>query len=49
MQVIEKKKLTYVNSQKVEDLGFFIGLHTKKISDEIAEYISESLLNIDKM
>ena len=46
---LNKKKLTYVNSQKVEDLGFFIGLHTKKISNKIAEYIAENLLKIDEM
>ena len=46
---LNNKKLVFANAQKVENLGFFIGLHTKKISNEIAEYISESLLNIDKM
>ena len=46
---LNSKKLTFVNAQKVEDLGFFIGLHTKKISNEIAEYISKSLLNITDM
>ena len=46
---LNSKKLVFTNAQKVENLGFFIGLHTKKISNEIAEYISESLLNIDKM
>ena len=46
---LNSKKLVFANAQKVENLGFFIGLHTKKISNEIAEYISESLLNIDKM
>ena len=46
---LNSKKLVFANAQKVENLGFFIGLHTKKISNEITEYISESLLNIDKM
>ena len=46
---LNKKKLTYKNAQKVEDLGFFIGLHTKKISNDIAEYIGENLLKISEM
>jgi len=46
---LNSKKLVFANAQKVENLGFFIGLHTKKISNEIAEYISESLLIIDKI
>ena len=46
---LNKKKLVFTNAQKVEDLGFFIGLHTKKISNGIAEYISESLLKISKI
>ena len=46
---LNSKRLDFVNAQKVEDLGFFIGLHTKKISNEIAEYISENLLKINKM
>ena len=46
---LNDKRLNFVNAQKVEDLGFFIGLHTKKISNEIAEYISKSLLNITDM
>ena len=27
-----------------EDLGFFIGLHTKKINSKLANYISANLL-----
>jgi len=46
---LNSKKLVFANAQKIEDLGFFIGLHTKKISNKIAEYISENLLNISKM
>ena len=46
---LNKKKLTYTNAQKVEDLGFFIGLHTKKISNNIAEYIGKNLLKISEM
>ena len=43
---LNRKRLIFVNAQKVEDLGFFIGLHTKKISNKIAEYVAECLLKI---
>ena len=46
---LNSKRLTFVNAQKVEDLGFFIGLHTKKIPNKIAEYVSECLLKISEM
>ena len=46
---LNSKRLTFVNAQKVEDLGFFIGLHTKKISNKIAEYVSKCLLKISEM
>ena len=46
---LNSKKLTFVNAQKVEDLGFFIGLHTKKIPNKTAEYISECLLKISEL
>ena len=46
---LNKKKLVFTNAQKVEDLGFFIGLHTQKISNKVAEYISENLLKIGEM
>ena len=46
---LNKKKLVFTNAQKVEDLGFFIGLHTKKIPNKIAEYVSECLLKISEM
>jgi len=46
---LNKKKLSYVNAQKVENIGFFIGLHTKKISNKIAEYITDNLLKISDM
>ena len=44
---LNSKRLVFVNAQKVEDLGFFIGLHTKKISNKIAEYIAKNLLKIN--
>ena len=37
------------NAQIVEDLGFFIGLHTKKINTKLAQYISSNLLKINEL
>ena len=39
----------FLNSQIVEDSGFFIGLHTKKISNKLADYIAKNLLKIEQM
>jgi len=46
---LNKKKLVFANAQKAEDLGFFIGLHTQKISNKVAGYIAENLLKISEM
>ena len=35
--------------QLVEESGFFIGLHTKKINSKLAEYISTNLLMINEI
>ena len=42
------KKNDFKNSNEVENRGFFIGLHTKKISKIEIEKIIENLLDIDK-
>ena len=39
----------FKNAQVVEDLGFFIGLHTKKINSKLANYISANLLKINEL
>lgn len=39
----------YENAQIVEDLGFVIGLHTKKISSKIINFLSEKLLMIGRV
>ena len=44
-----KTKNNFINAQKVEDLGFFIGLHTSKLSNKLADYIVKNLLSIDKI
>ena len=46
---VRTKKNNFINAQKVEDLGFFIGLHTSKLSNKLADYIVKNLLSIDKI
>ena len=42
-------KQKFENAQIVENLGFFIGLHTNKITNKLADYISSNLLKIDEI
>ena len=44
---VNKKK--FDNAQVVEDLGFFIGLHTNKITNYLSKYIAFHLLKIDEI
>ena len=46
---LNSKKLTFPNAQKISELGFFIGLHTKKITNETIEYITKNLLEISEL
>lgn len=46
---LNKKKKKFHNAQIVENLGFFIGLHAKKISNNLSRYIAHHLLMIDKI
>lgn len=46
---LNKIKKKYNNAQVVENLGFFIGLHTKIISNNLARYIATHLLKIDEL
>ncbi len=46
---LKTKKDNFINAQKVEDLGFFIGLHTTKLSNKLADYIVENLLSINEI
>ena len=39
----------YKNAQEIEDLGFIIGLHTKRISKSKLRFLTKHLLMIDKM
>ena len=46
---LNPSKRTFNNAQEIEDRGFFIGLHTKAISDETLNYLEKNLLTIDKL
>ena len=46
---LKTKKDNFKNAQNVEDLGFFIGLHTTKLSNKLADYIAENLLSINEI
>ena len=46
---LDKNNEKFENAQVVEDLGFFIGLHTKKINSKLADYISANLLKINEL
>jgi CDP-6-deoxy-D-xylo-4-hexulose-3-dehydrase len=43
---LNQAKEKFINAQKVDDGGFFIGLHTQKIKKEQLEYLEKNLLNI---
>ena len=43
------KKNTFPNADLIQKTGFFLGLHTKKISNIETKYLSEKLLEIDKI
>ena len=46
---LHKNKKTFKNAQKVQELGFIIGLHTKKITDHQLKLIKDSFFMIDKI
>ena len=46
---LNKKKLKFHNAQVLENLGFFIGLHTEKIKPKLTNYIASNLLKIDEI
>lgn len=46
---LNKIKKKYNNAQVVENSGFFIGLHTKIITNNLARYIASHLLKIDEL
>ena len=46
---LNKNKEFFKGAQLVEDLGFVIGLHTKKIKIEVLKRINEALFSINKI
>ena len=42
------KRDDFINSEKIERQGFFIGLHTQKITTQNVNMITENLLSINK-
>ena len=46
---LNKKQLKFKGAQSIEDLGFLIGLHTKKITKEHLDLIRNSLFYIDSL
>ena len=46
---LNPKREKFKNAQIIEDLGFFIGLHTQQLSLNDAKYIANSLLKIDQL
>ena len=46
---LNKKNYFFVNSQVIEDRGFFIGLHTKPITKNQLNKLTKFLLMIDKI
>jgi len=46
---LNKKKHYFQNSQKIEDSGFFIGLHTKKLNRSDVNKLTNLLLKIEEI
>ena len=46
---LNKNKMKFAEAQKVQDLGFVIGLHTKKINNKILDKIVNGLFLIDNI
>lgn len=44
---LNDKKQRFINAQIIDDLGFFIGLHTSKISTKTSKFLANNLLKID--
>ena len=47
LEIEKKAKGKFKHAQEIEDMGFFIGLHTRQISSKTAQYIANKFLDID--
>ena len=45
----KQKPDEFPNSQNIENLGFFIGLHTERISEKTLDHLTTNLLKIDEI
>ena len=46
---LKEENTLYNNAQEIENRGFFIGLHTKLISEKSLNYLEKNLLMIEKI
>ncbi len=46
---LNKEKKKFLNADRIEKRGFFIGLHAKPISNKILNYLTENLLKFDEI
>ena len=46
---LNPNKVKYKNSQEIEDRGFFIGLHTKPLTNDKLNTLVKNLLLINKL
>ena len=46
---LDNKKYNLTGAEEIERRGFFIGIHTKKISNKELNYLEKKLLSIDKI
>ena len=45
----KEKNILYNNAQEIENRGFFIGLHTELINEQLLNYLEKNLLMIEKI
>ena len=45
---LNSKKKKFYNTQNIEDRGFFIGIHLKKISNNELNFLEKNLLDLDE-
>ena len=45
---LNPKKEKFHNTQNIEDRGFFIGIHLKKISNSELNFLEKNLLDLDE-
>ena len=46
---LNSKNDNFPKAQEIEDRGFYIGIHSKPISNEMLKHLEENLLKIDKL